>query len=311
MLTEVERTPRRGRRARRARRARLPDRDRRLRHRVLVAARARPLSRRHAQDRPGAGRRAAREPDRRRARRARHLARSAARRDGRAPKASRPTPSCRLCGGPAAPPPPATSSPPRARRRAHRRSSTRTCLRPPARADTLVVVGTVRYSIGDATLVRVPYADVLVDAEVVGLTPDAGRARSDWAAPTWAEGGQVRVGAAVWIIESDGRRIVVDPAQAADDILRDGPDAAFHQEAVAAALAAAGLPARVDRHRDRDPHRRHRHDRVAHRRRLGAVLPQRRASSCPAGSATRSSTRTAVPAVGRGRVPSRSTSRAR
>ena len=78
---------------------------------------------------------------------------------------------------------------------------------------------------GDATLTRVPYIDVLVDAEVVGLTPEQVRA-SPWAQPTWSEGDQVRVGAAVWIIESDGLRIAVDPAQAADHLLRTAPDAA-------------------------------------------------------------------------------------
>jgi hypothetical protein len=101
-------------------------------------------------------------------------------------------------------------------------------------------MGILRYSIGNATLVRIPYADVLVDAEVLGLTPEDIVA-VEWSTPTWAEGAQVRAGAAVWVIESDGRRIVVDPAQAADDILR-GQDARFHQEAVATALADAGYP---------------------------------------------------------------------
>ena len=102
-------------------------------------------------------------------------------------------------------------------------------------------VTVTRYSVGDATLVRVPYVDILVDAEVVGLTRPEVDAQVGWAEPTWASDGQVRVGAAVWIIESDGRRIVVDPTQAADDILR-GDDAALHQAAVADALAAAGYP---------------------------------------------------------------------
>lgn len=92
-----------------------------------------------------------------------------------------------------------------------------------------------------AALVRVPYVDVLVDAPVVGLDDHQVRA-VEWAVPTWAENGQVRVGAAAWVIESGGRRIVVDPAQAADDILRTGPDAAAHQEGFAAALANAGFP---------------------------------------------------------------------
>lgn len=105
----------------------------------------------------------------------------------------------------------------------------------------LLPVGVTRYSVGDATLVRVPYVDILVDAEAVGLTPEV-VAGQPWAAPTWAEGDQVRVAAAVWIIESDDRLIVVDPAQAADDILRTGPDAVVHQEAVAATLDGAGYP---------------------------------------------------------------------
>jgi glyoxylase-like metal-dependent hydrolase (beta-lactamase superfamily II) len=42
------------------------------------------------------------------------------------------------------------------------------------------------------------------------------------------------------VIETEGRTIVVDPAQAADDILR-GADAAAHQDAFAAALEQAGF----------------------------------------------------------------------
>jgi hypothetical protein len=95
--------------------------------------------------------------------------------------------------------------------------------------------------VGGATLVRVAYIDVLIDADAVGLTANEVSAAT-WAAPTWAEGDQVRVGAAAWVIESEGRRIVVDPAQAADDILRTGPDAAVHQQAFADALAGAGYP---------------------------------------------------------------------
>jgi hypothetical protein len=101
-------------------------------------------------------------------------------------------------------------------------------------------VDALRYSVGNATLVRVSYAEVLVDADAVGLI-SAQVVANPWAAPTWAEGGQVRVAAAVWVIESEDRRIVVDPAQAADEILRRGPDAAAHQEAFAEALASAGF----------------------------------------------------------------------
>jgi glyoxylase-like metal-dependent hydrolase (beta-lactamase superfamily II) len=98
-----------------------------------------------------------------------------------------------------------------------------------------------RLVIGDAALVRVPYADILVDPAVVTLTPEQVGA-IEWAAPTWATPPQVGVAAAVWIIESAGMRIVVDPALAADDILRSEADAAAHQDAVAKALSDAGYP---------------------------------------------------------------------
>jgi glyoxylase-like metal-dependent hydrolase (beta-lactamase superfamily II) len=87
---------------------------------------------------------------------------------------------------------------------------------------------------------RVGYADVELPPEAVGLTADA-VASVSWAAPVWAGAGGVGAAAAAWVIESDGGRIVVDPALAADAILRNQNDAAAHQEAFAAALAHAGF----------------------------------------------------------------------
>src|SRR5438067_358260 len=98
----------------------------------------------------------------------------------------------------------------------------------------------VRITVGDATVVRVPYADILVDPSVLQLTSEQ-IAAVPWAEPLWAENGQARVAASAWVIESSGHTIVVDPAQAADDILR-GSDAAAHQTAFAAAFDAAGYP---------------------------------------------------------------------
>ena len=97
-----------------------------------------------------------------------------------------------------------------------------------------------RIAVGDIELVRVGYADVLVPAERVGLT----RAQVDaatWAEPTWAEAGQVRAGAAAWLIRTGDAVIVVDPARAADDILRSANDAAAHQDAFAALLESADV----------------------------------------------------------------------
>jgi glyoxylase-like metal-dependent hydrolase (beta-lactamase superfamily II) len=100
-------------------------------------------------------------------------------------------------------------------------------------------INTVR--VGEATLTRVGYADVNIDPARVGLSPEevAGIA---WAEPLWADGAEIRAGAAAWVIESGNARIVVDPAFAADDILRNDADAAAHQEAFAALLAGAGFP---------------------------------------------------------------------
>src|SRR5450755_3892151 len=102
-----------------------------------------------------------------------------------------------------------------------------------------MTTNTVR--VGDVMLTRVGYADVGIDPARVGLSAEdvAGVA---WAEPTWAHDGEVRVGAAAWVIESGDARIVVDPAIAADDILRNDTDAAAHQEAFAALLDEAGFP---------------------------------------------------------------------
>jgi glyoxylase-like metal-dependent hydrolase (beta-lactamase superfamily II) len=95
--------------------------------------------------------------------------------------------------------------------------------------------------IGDVTLTRVGYADVNIDPARVGITPEQVTAVT-WGEPVWADGGEVRAGAAVWVIQDGDARIAVDPAQAADDIIRTDADAAFHQEAFAAVLDQAGMP---------------------------------------------------------------------
>jgi glyoxylase-like metal-dependent hydrolase (beta-lactamase superfamily II) len=101
----------------------------------------------------------------------------------------------------------------------------------------------VRYQLGAVRLSRVPYFDVPLAPEVVGLTTAQVQA-TNWAAPAWAQPtGHVLVGQAVWVIESLGRVIVIDPCGAADAFLRTGPEAIGHQDAVLGAMADAGLPA--------------------------------------------------------------------
>jgi hypothetical protein len=99
----------------------------------------------------------------------------------------------------------------------------------------------LRFDVGAVRLTRISYAEVGVPPEVVGLTPEQ-VANVEWGEPLWAGDGEVKAAAAVWIIESGDARIAVDPAQAADDILRSEADAEAHQTAFATLLAAAGFP---------------------------------------------------------------------
>ncbi len=113
-----------------------------------------------------------------------------------------------------------------------------------ARADwhTIGVVEIARYRVGEVGLTRVPYFDIALDSDVVHLTGEQ-VAAIDWAEPYWSTPDRrVLVGQAVWVIESDGHPIVVDPCLAADPFLRSGPEAIGHQKAVLAALRAAGFP---------------------------------------------------------------------
>ena len=88
---------------------------------------------------------------------------------------------------------------------------------------------------------RVLYADVLVAPDIMGLTP-AQITPVAWRVPQWGEGEQVRVSASAWVVETDGRRIVLDPMFAADDLLH-APDAeAFHRDAIAEQFERAGFP---------------------------------------------------------------------
>lgn len=104
------------------------------------------------------------------------------------------------------------------------------------------MVEIARYQVGEVVLTRVPYFDVALDADVVHLTGDQ-IAAIDWAAPHWSTADRrVLIGQAVWVVDSDGRLIVVDPCLAADPFLRAGPEAIVHQDAVLAALRAAGFP---------------------------------------------------------------------
>ncbi len=99
----------------------------------------------------------------------------------------------------------------------------------------------VSLAVGGARLNRIPYFDIAIDPELIGL--DAAQvAQIPWAEPVWAdEHGLVRFGQAVWIVESQGVRIAVDPCGATDEFLRTGSSAFEHQESVAHALEHGGF----------------------------------------------------------------------
>lgn len=100
----------------------------------------------------------------------------------------------------------------------------------------------VRITIGDIVLTRVEYFDIALGPEVAQLTAEQVLA-APGAVPTWATAeGQITVGQALWVIRSGGTTIVVDPCTASDDFLRSGPEARTHQDAMLAAMAAAGFP---------------------------------------------------------------------
>ena len=101
----------------------------------------------------------------------------------------------------------------------------------------------VRLHVGDIALTRVEYFDIALGPEVANLAADQVLA-IDGAVPVWATAdGQVNVGQALWVIESDGTTVVVDPCGASDAFLRSGPEALVHQDAMLAAMGAAGFPA--------------------------------------------------------------------
>jgi glyoxylase-like metal-dependent hydrolase (beta-lactamase superfamily II) len=104
-----------------------------------------------------------------------------------------------------------------------------------------------RYQVGTARLTRVPYFDVTLPPDAVAIT-EAEVAALPWAVGEWcAAPAEVRVGQAFWVVETDGRTIVVDPCCASDAFLRSGPEALTHQDAAFAAFRAAGFdPDAVD-----------------------------------------------------------------
>jgi glyoxylase-like metal-dependent hydrolase (beta-lactamase superfamily II) len=101
----------------------------------------------------------------------------------------------------------------------------------------------VRIAVGDVQLTRAEYFDIALGPEVVNLS-SAEVVALPGSTPVWAtDDGDVNIGQAMWVVESAGTTIVVDPCGASDAFLRTGPEAIVHQEAMLAALAGAGFAA--------------------------------------------------------------------
>ena len=81
----------------------------------------------------------------------------------------------------------------------------------------------------NGTLSRIGYMDVPIPAELVGLTEEVVRA-TQWSEPTWAEAGQPRFGAAMWVADVGDTRIALDPIMAADAFLRATPETEAEQQ---------------------------------------------------------------------------------
>lgn len=107
-----------------------------------------------------------------------------------------------------------------------------------------------QWNIGAATVTRIPYFDIGLPAESIGLSTEAiqGVIETTPEAGQWLDGeGQPLVGQAFWVVESAASTIVVDPCSASDAFLRSGPEAIDHQTAAFAAFRAAGFdPLAVD-----------------------------------------------------------------
>jgi hypothetical protein len=98
-----------------------------------------------------------------------------------------------------------------------------------------------RLDLGDIALTRVGYVDVPIPPDAAGLTA-ADFADVPWREPLWTEGEQLRAGAAAWFADAGGKRLVFDPVQAADDVLRaDAETEQAQQHAVAELFEQAGF----------------------------------------------------------------------
>jgi hypothetical protein len=96
-------------------------------------------------------------------------------------------------------------------------------------------------------LSRVEYMSLPVPGELVGLSTDQ-ITKVGWREAPWSENDQVVISAAAWFLEVGKSRIVLDPVQAVDVLLRSDAEAEqHHQTAIAEKFAESGFePSTID-----------------------------------------------------------------
>ena len=104
-----------------------------------------------------------------------------------------------------------------------------------------MAVEPVTLRVDDLTLTRVLYADVLVPPEIAGLSVDDLR-RVPWSAPLWSDHEQLGASASAWVIDVPGARIVLEPLQAADQILHSDEAGDAHVDAFVELMDRSGFP---------------------------------------------------------------------
>ncbi len=99
----------------------------------------------------------------------------------------------------------------------------------------------LNYQTGDLRFTRVEYLSLPVPGELLGVTDEQIREVS-WLTEPWAIDGQVVISANAWFAEVAGQKVVFDPVQAVDVVLRaDEAAEQQHQQALHTKFIEAGF----------------------------------------------------------------------
>lgn len=101
--------------------------------------------------------------------------------------------------------------------------------------------------IDNLKLTRVEYLSLPVPGELIGLTDEQTK-QVTWLTEPWAIDGQVVISANAWFVEAGDKRIVLDPVQAVDVVIRaDEAAEQQHQDALKDTFTQAGFsPETID-----------------------------------------------------------------